>query len=96
MPVIRNPAASHPIEANRLAMRGPFSIRGRAMARAYVTLRRIRSADIDENTDGESYLARTVYEDHELIDIGIMDKNGDPIMAHRKPDAVGFIRWRNG
>lgn len=66
------------------------------MARAYVTLRRIQSADIDENTDGESYLARTVYEDHELIDIGIMDKNGDPIMAHRKPDAVGFIRWRNG
>lgn len=66
------------------------------MSKAYVTLRRTRSADIDENTDGENYLARTVYEDREMIDIGVMDKNGDPIMAHKRLDPIGFIRWRNG
>lgn len=64
------------------------------MARNYV-VRRVRSADIDENINGEDYLARTVYEGHELVDIGIVDKNGDPIMAHKKPDPIGFIRWRN-
>ena len=62
------------------------------MARSYV-IRRVRSADIDENINGEDYLARTVYEEHELIDIGIVDKNGDPIMAHKKPDPIGFVRW---
>lgn len=64
--------------------------------RSYVTVRRVRSADIDENVNGEDYLARTVYEDRELIDIGVIDKDGNPIMAHKKIDQVGFVRWRNG
>lgn len=65
------------------------------MARSYVTVRRTRSADVDNMPDGENYLARTVFEDHELIDIGVMDKNGDPIMAHKRMDPVGFIRWKD-
>lgn len=64
------------------------------MARDYIVR---RSGDIDENVDGEQYLARTVYEDHELIDIGIVDSAGNRIMARRRMDPIGFIRTtRNG
>lgn len=63
--------------------------------REYVSVRSVRSADIDENVNAEDYLARTVYEDHEMIDIGVMDKNGDPIMARKKLDPIGFVRWPN-
>lgn len=62
------------------------------MKREYL---RIRSADIDGFVDGEDYLARTVYECHDLIDIGILDEDGNKIMAREKMDAVGFIRWRD-
>lgn len=57
----------------------------------YVT--RHRAANIDENVNGEDYLARTVHEDHELIDIGVMDAQGNRIMARRKMDPIGFVRW---
>lgn len=64
--------------------------------RVYVSVRqKPRSADIGENTDGESYLARTVYEDFELIDTGVLDPGGNPIKAREKMDPVGFIRWGN-
>lgn len=63
--------------------------------RSYVTVRRNRSADIDSEPDGEDYLARTVFEDHELIDIGVVDRNGDPIMARKRTDPIGFIRWKS-
>lgn len=53
------------------------------------------AADIGDNVDGENYLARTVYEDHEMIDIGVMDRNGNPIMARKRLDPVGFVRWKN-
>lgn len=43
--------------------------------------------------DGENYLARTVYEEHDLVDIGIMDPEGNPIMARKRIDPIGFIRW---
>lgn len=56
---------------------------------------RPRGADIDQNVDAENYLARTVFEDHELIDIGVMDKDGNQIMARKRLDPVGFIRWRS-
>lgn len=59
-----------------------------------IAKRKARSADIDSEPDAEDYLARTVYEDHELIDIGIRDKNGDPIMARQKRDPVGFVRFK--
>lgn len=61
------------------------------MTREYV---RIRSADIYSEPDAENYLARTVHETHELIDIGILDEDGNKIMARQKMDAIGFIRWR--
>lgn len=61
------------------------------MARDYVIR---RMADIDENVDAENYLGRTVYEDHELIDIGILDRDGNKVMARKRLDPVGFVRWR--
>lgn len=64
------------------------------MARDYIIRRRPRSADIGENVKGEDYLARTVYEDHELIDIGVMDSDGNKIMARKRLDPVGFVRWK--
>ncbi|RUW04047.1 MAG: hypothetical protein E5X94_00620 [Mesorhizobium sp.] len=66
------------------------------MTRVYVSIKRVpRTANIDENVDGEDYLARTVYEDFELIDTGVLDSDGNPIKAHEKMDPVGFIRWGN-
>lgn len=50
------------------------------------------SADIGSEPDGENYLAKTVYEDHELFDIGILDKDGNKVMARRRMDQIGFIR----
>jgi hypothetical protein len=61
------------------------------MARQYVRMRR-RSADIDANIDAENYLAKTVYEDFELVDTGVLDEDGNKIMAHEKMDQIGFIR----
>jgi hypothetical protein len=52
-----------------------------------------RMANIDENVNGEDYLGRTVYEEHELIDIGIVDQNGDKIMARKRMDPIGFVRF---
>lgn len=63
------------------------------MAREYVVQR--RAANIDENVNGEDYLARTVHEDHELIDIGVMDAQGNRIMARRRMDPIGFVRFSN-
>jgi hypothetical protein len=63
------------------------------MSRVYYSVRRgPRLADIDENVDGENYLGRTVYEDFELIDTGLIDEGGNKIMAHEKMDQIGFIR----
>lgn len=61
------------------------------MARDYIVR---RSAVIGERVDGERYLARTVFEDHELIDIGLLDKDGNRVMARQKPDPVGFVRFK--
>lgn len=56
---------------------------------------RPRSADIDANVDAENYLARTVHEDHELIDIGLLDSEGNKVMAKKKMDQIGFVRWKD-
>lgn len=61
------------------------------MARSYV---RVRAGNIDEPVDAENYLARTVFESHELVDIGILDEDGNKIMAHEMMDQIGFIRWQ--
>lgn len=60
-----------------------------AVRREYV----VRSARIDEEVDGENYLARTVYEPEELFDIGILDSEGNKVMARRRIDPIGFVRW---
>lgn len=65
------------------------------MAREYIIGRR-RMADIDENVNGEDYLARTVYEEYDLIDIGVLDAGGNPIMARKKMDPIGFVRFKTG
>lgn len=52
-----------------------------------------RSANIDEQVNAEDYLARTVHEEHELIDIGVMDSEGNKIMARRRMDPIGFVRF---
>lgn len=53
-----------------------------------------RAAKIDEEVDGENYLSRTVYEPEELIDIGVLDSDGNKVMARRRLDPIGFIRWK--
>ncbi|MDS1138591.1 hypothetical protein [Nitratireductor indicus] len=63
------------------------------MSREYVTVRRM--AHIDDEPDAEDYLARTVYEEYELIDIGVLDKDGNPIMARKKMDPIGFMRFKS-
>jgi len=60
--------------------------------REYITIRRL--ADIDQTIDGEQYLARTIIEqDPELIDIGVLDPDGNKIMARQKMNQIGFIRF---
>jgi hypothetical protein len=61
-----------------------------AMRREYVS---VRAAKIDEEVDGEQYLSRIVYEPEELIDIGILDSDGNKVMARRRLDPIGFVRW---
>lgn len=53
-----------------------------------------RMADIDENVNAEDYLARTVYEDHEMIDIGLLDSEGNQILARQRMDPIGFVRFK--
>lgn len=43
--------------------------------------------------DAERYLARTVHEDYELIDTGVLDQSGNKIMARRRIDPIGFVRF---
>lgn len=63
------------------------------MIREYIITR--RAANIDEEVDAENYLSRTVYEQHELIDIGVMDKDGNPIMARKKMNPIGFVHFKS-
>lgn len=67
-------------------------ISGAFMAREYVIRRRM--ADIDDNVNAEDYLSRTVYEEHEMIDIGLLDSEGNAILARKKMDPIGFIRHK--
>jgi len=51
-------------------------------------------ADIDENVNAEDYLAKTVYEEIDLIDIGLLDSEGNAILARKKMDPVGFVHHK--
>lgn len=64
------------------------------MPKEYVSVRR-QSFDWDDDRDPTQFLARTVFEDYELVDIGICDENGDPIMARKKMDPIGFVRHKS-
>lgn len=65
------------------------------MARDYVVRGAVGDPGMETLPDGEDYLARKVYEVEELIDIGVLDAAGRPIMARQRMDQIGFIR-RNG
>lgn len=62
--------------------------------REYVVMKRPRGDKIEDGVDAENYLARTVHEEFELIDTGVLDDSGDKIMARRKIDPVGYIRFK--
>lgn len=61
--------------------------------RQYITIKP-RQAHIEDEPDAEDYLSRTVFESHELIDIGVMDNNGDPIMVRECMDQIGYVRFK--
>lgn len=60
--------------------------------RTYISVKP-RLADYDRDPDGEDYLARTVYEVEERVDIGILDADGNKIMAVEKKNPIGYV-WR--
>lgn len=59
--------------------------------RRYRTMR-TRAADIDANTDAENYLARTVHEDTDPRDTGLLDWTGTKIYAVSEIEPIGFVR----
>jgi hypothetical protein len=51
--------------------------------------------DIEHGVDAENYLSRTVYEaDPDLIDIGVMDADGNPIYAANAKAPIGFVHHK--
>lgn len=62
--------------------------------REYIIRRKPKSCDDEYCVEGKDCLARTVYEDDELIDIGITDSDGNKIMARKKLE-IGFVRWKH-
>lgn len=65
--------------------------------RAYTSLRLKRArAEIDGEPliDAADYLARTVYENQELVDTGVLDQQGNPVMAYEKPNPIGYVRLK--
>lgn len=55
----------------------------------------IRSADWSRGPDGEHYLARDIIVTEETVDIGIVDQFGNKIVARKRADPVGFVRFRD-
>lgn len=39
-------------------------------------------------------LARTVYENIDLVDIGVLDAEGNPVMAYEKMQPIGFVHHK--
>jgi len=42
----------------------------------------------------QNFMARTVYEDDDIVDIGVLDANGNKIMAKAKKPRIGF-KWKD-
>lgn len=61
--------------------------------REYVTMKPKTDLDWWETKATDS-LARLVFEDVELIDTGVMDSSGNKIMARKRPDPVGYVRFK--
>lgn len=58
------------------------------------TTKPIHMADIEIEPDAEDYLSRTVFEDNDPIDTGLLDKNGNAIYSFNVMDRIGFRRFR--
>lgn len=56
-------------------------------------VRRKSSGDYWEPPNLES-TSRQVIETEELIDTGILDENGNRVMAKERKEPIGFIRFR--
>lgn len=60
------------------------------MAKEYSIVR----ADRDPyDTDAKDYLARTILETDETYDIGLKDAAGNKIVARKRMDQIGFVRF---
>lgn len=61
--------------------------------REYVVIKPKADVALDD-ARATDYLARTVYEDYELVDTGVLDQSGNKIMAHMRFDPVGYVRFK--
>ena len=60
--------------------------------REYIKARKVRM--FEDEANGLDSLARTVYEEYDLVDTGVVDAGGDPIMARKKMDPIGYMRFK--
>lgn len=56
----------------------------------YVTIK--RSCDDDYIGNALDCLATTIIEEREYIDIGVLDQNGNAVMAVKKTDQIAYVR----
>jgi hypothetical protein len=63
------------------------------MAREYFTRRPMAERDWWDANASDS-LARVVIETEEVFDTGVLDENGNKVMAKEKKEPIGFIRFK--
>ena len=67
------------------------------MPKEYVKLTRNEKVRMNEwwseVDSAKSTQARTVFEEYELVDIGVLDNDGEPIFARRKMNPIGFVHF---
>ena len=63
--------------------------------RSYITRRKAPRLDHFDGTeiDPTFSLSRIVFEEVDLVPIGVLDENGEPIMAYERMDKIGFVRF---
>jgi len=66
------------------------------MARDYFVQCTKPKSDDDYNWEADplNSLARTVHEDYEIIDTGVLNDQGEPIMARKRFDPIGYVRFK--
>lgn len=63
------------------------------MAREYI-IRKPGTSDYEWwDTPNLDSLAKTVYETEELFDTGVVDSEGNKIMAKERKNPIGFVRF---